>query len=48
MIAYVKEDVRLVSEGRFLMAIAAGNNGGDNIDQLPAFKANNDDWLYTP
>ena len=48
MIAYAKEDVRLVSEGRFSMAIAAGNNGGDNIDQLPAFEANNDDWLYTP
>ena len=48
LIAYVKEDVRLVSEGRFSMPIAAGNNGGDNIDQLPAFEANNDDWLHTP
>ena len=48
LIAYAKEDVRLVSEGRFSMPIAAGNNGGDNIDQLPAFEANNDDWLHTP
>ena len=48
LIAYAKEDVKLVSEGRFSMQTAAGNNGGDNIDQLPTFEANNDDWLYTP
>ena len=35
LIAYVKEDVRLVSEGRFLMTIAAGNNGGTILTSSP-------------
>ena len=48
LITYAKEDVRLVSEGRFLMATTAGNNGGNETDQHPGIEANNDhDWLYS-
>ena len=48
---YVKEDVRLVNEGRFLMAMMTGNDvyGGSGTDKQPGIDAdNNADWLYSP
>ena len=48
---YVKEDVRLVNEGRFSMAMMVGNDvsGGSGTDQQLGIEAdNNADWLYSP